>query len=182
MIKIDRVPIDAIHLDPANARKHSNKNLLAIKGSINKFKQVEPLVVQKSTGIIIAGNGRYEVMKEMGFKEVDVHYVDVDNLTATAMGIALNRTSELSEWDEDGLGVLLQELREEDFDLSEIGFELDDLAKFDVSDPFINNLDESEIKKQEAKKYLLEIEFADEQARKDEYENLCAQGLIVRFK
>jgi hypothetical protein len=64
---------------------------------------------------------------------------------------------------------------DDDFDL--IGF--DDLG--DYVDDMDNNLDDKD-EKEKGIKYLLEIEFADEQSRKDEYENLVSQGLIVRFK
>ncbi|MCC7169271.1 MAG: hypothetical protein IT459_02385, partial [Planctomycetes bacterium] len=57
-LTIQRVPIDSLHLDPANARAHGDKNLDAIKGSLARFGQAEPLVVQAGTRRIVGGNGR----------------------------------------------------------------------------------------------------------------------------
>ena len=45
-----------MHFDPANARKHSERNLDAIKGSLAKFGQRKPIVVDRR-GRILAGNG-----------------------------------------------------------------------------------------------------------------------------
>ena len=125
-LKIKRVPIDTLHLDPANARMHGGENLEAIEGSFRRFGQAEPLIVQAKTGRIIGGNGRLVVLKKLGWTECDVVEMDVDDLTATALGIALNRTGETSTWDETTLVKLLQELRAEDA-LDGVGFNTDDI-------------------------------------------------------
>jgi len=46
-LKVKRVAIDSLFFDPSNARKHGQKNMESIKGSLAKFGQVEPLVVQE---------------------------------------------------------------------------------------------------------------------------------------
>jgi len=128
-MEIKRVPLDSLHLDPANARLHDDINIDAILGSLSRFGQAEPLVIQASTGRIIGGNGRLVAMKKLGWTECDIVEVDVDDVTATALGIALNRTAELAEWDDSTLARLLQDLRTEDA-LDGVGFtdsEIDDL-------------------------------------------------------
>ena len=42
-LSIERVPIDTLHLDPANARLHPDENLDAIEASLRRFGQAEPL-------------------------------------------------------------------------------------------------------------------------------------------
>src|SRR5882724_7378119 len=64
-----RVKLSDLHTDPANARRHDARNLAAIADSIKTFGQVEPLVVQKSTGKVIGGNGRLEVLRKAGAVE-----------------------------------------------------------------------------------------------------------------
>jgi ParB-like chromosome segregation protein Spo0J len=71
------------------------------------------LVVHKATGRVIGGNGRLVAMRELGWMECDIVEVDVDEVSATALGIALNRTGELAEWDLPALGSLLDSLRAE---------------------------------------------------------------------
>ena len=113
-LAIKRVPLDSLHLDPANARSHGPENMEAIVGSLKRFGQAEPLVVHAGTGRVIGGNGRLVAMKTLGWQECDVVEVELDDLEATALGIALNRTSDLADWDEPTLAKILQELRAED--------------------------------------------------------------------
>ena len=110
-LAIRRVPIDSIHLDPANARSHPQRNLDAIRSSLARFGQAEPLVVHRPTGRVIGGNGRLVAMKALGWTECDIVELDIADSEATALGIALNRTAELAEWDDDTLAQLLQSLR-----------------------------------------------------------------------
>jgi DNA modification methylase len=144
-LTVKRVPLDAIHQDPANARSHPDENLEAIEASLRRFGQAEPLVVQASTGRVIGGNGRLAVMKKLGWPSCDVVELEIDDLTATALGIALNRTAESATWNQEALAGLLRELQaqqaldgtgfdDEDLDalLAELGEEVEPA---DVDDP-----------------------------------------------
>ena len=141
---IKRVPLDALHLDPANAREHGSENMQAIVSSLRTFGQAEPLVVQKSTGRVVGGNGRLVAMQQLGWKKCDVVELDIDDTTATALGLALNRTASLATWDDETLAKLLSELRDEDA-LDGVGYseadidalldELSDDEPADVDDP-----------------------------------------------
>ncbi len=111
---------------PANARLHPDQNLDAIVSSLHRFGQAEPLVIQSGTNRVIAGNGRMVAMRQLGWEACDVIELEVDDLTATALGIALNRTAELATWDEGVLARLLGELREQDA-LDGVGFETDEI-------------------------------------------------------
>jgi DNA modification methylase len=122
-LSIRRIPLADLHADPANARLHGDKNLQAIKDSLARFGQAEPLVVQKSTGRVVGGNGRLAVMRQLGWKEADVVELDLDDTQAVALGIALNRTGELAEWDGAALMKIIETLDGPD----RIGFEQDDL-------------------------------------------------------
>ena len=44
-LAIRRVPLDSLHLDPANAREHGPENVDAIAASVRRFGQAEPPVV-----------------------------------------------------------------------------------------------------------------------------------------
>ncbi len=125
---IKRVPIDAIHVDPANARSHPDENLEAIEASLRRFGQAEPLVVQAGTGRVIGGNGRLAVMKKLGWTHCDVVELEIDDLTATALGITLNKTAESATWTQEALAALLQELQAHGA-LEGTGFDEDDLDK-----------------------------------------------------
>ena len=127
-LEIKRVPLDSLHLDPANARAHGERNLEAIKGSLARFGLQKPIVVDRQ-GMIRAGNGAYEAAKALGWETIQVVETDLEGLEATAYAIADNRTSDLSEFDEPSLAKLLDELRAEDA-LAGVGFdesEIDEL-------------------------------------------------------
>lgn len=119
-----RLIVDLL-LDPENARKHSQKNLDAIKASLTKFGQRKPIVINHK-GVVLAGNGTVEAAKDLGWDHIDVAVVpaDWDEATARAYALADNRTAELAEWDENVLAKQLLELLDEDFDIEAIGFEM----------------------------------------------------------
>jgi len=124
-LNIERVPLSDLHQDPANARTHGERNLDAIGDSLRSFGQVEPLVVQRGTGRVIGGNGRLAVMRREGQTHADVVYLDIDDHAATRLGIALNRTAELAEWNKETLASLLDGMG--DADLLTTGFDADSL-------------------------------------------------------
>ncbi|MCC7012869.1 MAG: DNA modification methylase [Planctomycetes bacterium] len=137
-LTIQRVPIDSLHLDPANARAHGDKNLDAIKASLARFGQAEPLVVQAGTRRIVGGNGRLVAMKALGWTECDIVELDLTSTDAAALGLALNRSAELATWDQGALAQILGSLREEDA-LAGVGFDDADidqlLADLDAATP-----------------------------------------------
>jgi ParB family transcriptional regulator, chromosome partitioning protein len=130
-MKIEKIAIDKLLLDPANARKHGQKNLDSIKGSLAKFGQQKPIVVN-TDNVIVAGNGTMQAAKELGWKEINIVRTDLKGSDITAFGIADNRTSELAEWDYNVLQELLEGLKAEDFDLSAIGFDDEDLGRYNI--------------------------------------------------
>jgi len=144
-LTIERVPLDALHLDPSNARLHGEENLAAIRASLSRFGQTEPLVVQATSGRVIGGNGRLVAMRALGWATCAVVRLDLSNLEATALAIALNRTAELAEWDPQVLVQLLDELRSAEslegvgYDENDLDALLDELAEEpdpkDIDDP-----------------------------------------------
>lgn len=141
------VPIAKLQHDPANVRKHSPRNLEAIKGSLARFGQRKPIVAQAGTHIVTAGNGTLDAARALGWLHLAVLYVADDPATATAFAIADNRTAELAEWDDQGLAQLLQSLDDED--RAAAGFddnELDDLLKsLDLDKPADGLTDPDEV-------------------------------------
>jgi len=121
-MELETITIGSLALDPQNARKHSNRNLDAIKASLTKFGQRKPIVVHQNT--VIAGNGTLEAAKSLGWTEIQVTRCpdDWDTDTAKAYALADNRSSELGEWGEDILAAQLAELDAKGWDIGELGF------------------------------------------------------------
>lgn len=126
-MKLETVPLSSISPDPANTRKHSRRNLDAIKASLRRFGQQKPIVVD-AKGVVLAGNGTLAAATELGWSEIQIVRTALAGVDATAFGIADNRTAELAEWDEN-LADVLASLKAEDFPLAEIGFDEADLAE-----------------------------------------------------
>ncbi len=125
--QIEWVPIDSVMLNPANPRLNEGA-VAPVMASIARFGFRQPLVVNRCTRLIEAGNTRWKAGKQLALTEVPVLWVDDDDLTATSYAIADNRTAEFAEWDEPSLAALLQQLAAED-ELAASGFNEDDLSE-----------------------------------------------------
>jgi len=183
-MKIEVLSVDQLLNDPSNARQHSTKNLDAIKASLLKFGLQKPIVINKE-GIVIAGNGTLIAAKELGWSEIKCVRSELGKVEQTAYAIADNRSAELASWDMDVLGDTLQSLREDDWDLEDLGFDVGDLDFIDGVDDspiFNNNIDDKDEEDVKERKFFLEIEFADEDDMKRQYDDLLSQGLVVRVK
>jgi len=122
-LEVELVPIDSVREDPDNARKHGADNLAAIKASLERFGQRKPIVVNRPTGTVIAGNGTYRTAKSLGWKSVYVAWADLDEASARAYALTDNHTGDLSEWDPEVLSKQLQDLGPAFADAPELGFE-----------------------------------------------------------
>ena len=114
------VPMDDLIPDAANARRHDEKNIAAIRGSLAQFGQRRPAVVQRSSMIVRAGNGMLQAARQLGWTHLAVLFIDEDNVSAAAFAITDNRAGELADWDQGALDALLREIEVGDPDLQEM--------------------------------------------------------------
>jgi hypothetical protein len=112
----ERRALHDLKQDPDNPKSHPDRNLRAIRASLAAHGQVAPLVVQASTGVIIAGNATALCMAALGMVEADVAVVDCDDEERRRLAVRLNRTSELGEWNTDNLRAALDGWGEDGFD------------------------------------------------------------------
>lgn len=130
---MESVPIATLSQDPANARKHDDKNLEAIKASLRRFGQQKPIVVD-SSNVVRAGNGTLAAATALGWDSINVVQTDLQGSEATAYAIADNRTAELAEWDESVLAASLSSLADVDETwLSDLQFSEKELAELVAS-------------------------------------------------
>lgn len=114
------VPLESVSQHPDNPRQGDAG---AVAASLARFGQQKPIVVQKSTGWIVAGNHTWqgagltgEMERVLGFgpgidwTHIAVVFSDLDDLEAKAYAIADNRTSDLGTYDDERLARILTEL------------------------------------------------------------------------
>ena len=77
---------------------------------------------------MIGGNGRLVAMQSLGWTECDIVELELSPVEAAALGIALNRTAELAEWDPKALAAVVESLRTENA-LEGIGFDAREIDK-----------------------------------------------------
>lgn len=124
-MKVRTVPLHELTPDPSNTRLHDDRNLDAIKASLDRFGQVKPIVVTDSN-VIVAGNGTYAAALDLGWASLQVVTIDdADPAALRAYAIADNRTAELAAWDHELLTEQLHELTDDL--LAATGFDLDEL-------------------------------------------------------
>lgn len=128
-LKMDEISIEDLRFDPLNVRKHDEKNLAAIKASLQRFGQQKPIVIN-AENIVIAGNGTLAAAQELGWTKIKVVRSSLHGDEATAYSIADNRTAELAMWDTDALQAQLAALHAADpMMLAAVGFDEKMLAK-----------------------------------------------------
>ena len=93
------VDIDLLKPLEGNARRG---NVDAIKASYNKFGQLKPIVAVRDTDgslVVIAGNHQMQAAKQLGWDQIAVAIVELDEEDALAFSLADNRISDLGTTD-----------------------------------------------------------------------------------
>lgn len=111
-MKTEKRKVLDLSIDPANARKHNDRNIEAIVASLRRFGQQKPIVVD-CNNVVRAGNGTLEAARRLQWESVDCVVTSLSGSDAIAYAIADNRTAELAEWDEDTLAAQLNGLLSE---------------------------------------------------------------------
>jgi DNA modification methylase len=126
--RIELWPFERLRPYERNARTHSVEQVAQIAASIVEFGFTNPILVDSHDGII-AGHGRLMAAQELGLKTVPVVVLDhLSERQRKAYILADNQLALNAGWDTDLLREELQDLAEQDFDLSLIGFSDDELA------------------------------------------------------
>jgi ParB-like chromosome segregation protein Spo0J len=126
--RIELWPVERLQPYERNARTHSAEQVAQIAASIVEFGFTNPILVDSNDGII-AGHGRLTAAQELGLRTVPVVVLDhLSDRQRKAYILADNQLALNAGWDTDLLRGELQDLAEQDFDLSLIGFSDDELA------------------------------------------------------
>lgn len=92
------IPVDELIYDPYQTQEHDQRSISEIKRSFSAHGQKKPIVIERSTGVIKAGNGTVEAVKDLGWTHIAA--VRSDDLESDLRAYAMddNRTSQFSKW------------------------------------------------------------------------------------
>jgi len=123
-LKTEQIAVGKLMPHPKNVRQG---DVGAISMSLEMHGQYRPIVAQKSTGYILAGNHTYKAAMSLGWKEIAVTYVDVDDDQALRILLMDNRANDIATYDEHGLGEVLSLLMDTEKQLAGTGVSPEDL-------------------------------------------------------
>lgn len=133
-----KTPVTEIKPHPKNYRRGKVDQIQTSLATIGWYGAV---IVQESTGLIIAGRHRWEAAQAEGHATLPAFWVDVDDAQAVKIMLADNRMSDIAANDEEAVQALLREIFETEGTLAGTGYTADDLDK-QVSDA-LQDLNES---------------------------------------
>jgi DNA modification methylase len=129
MVKhIEMWPIDKLVPYARNPRTHSDAQVAQIAASIAEFGFNNPILIDSKAGIL-AGHGRLLAARKLQLAEVPVIILNHLSETQRRAYIIDDKLAENAGWDETLLRLELAALEEQDFDVSLIGFEDEELAR-----------------------------------------------------
>lgn len=101
------ISIDSVRQHPDNSRKHRMDKLMQ---SLTTHGQRSLIVVQKSTGFIVKGNGTWAAAKQLGWSQIAASIQDMDDTEALGFLVDDNRASDLATYEKDQHLASLQKL------------------------------------------------------------------------
>tara|TARA_R110000868_G_scaffold32469_1_gene118104 strand:+ start:744 stop:1928 length:1185 start_codon:yes stop_codon:yes gene_type:complete len=136
-MQIQEVEVSKLIPYAKNSRTHDDAQVAQLAASIKEFGWTNPILVDGDKGVI-AGHGRLLAARKLGYDKVPV--IELKHMTEAqkrAYVIADNKLALNAGWDNNFLALELQDLKDQDFDLSLLGFddkELDALLSPEIVD------------------------------------------------
>lgn len=154
-MQVEFVDVDSIKPHPRNPRRG---DVGAIVESMIENGVYRPVIVQKSTGYIVAGSHTWQAQKATGVEKVPAIVLDLTDKQAVKILLADNRTADRGSYEDSEVAALLQSLVD-DGELRSLmgtGYDGDDL------DDMLNRL-------------------ARDEAADDEVKNFKSSAVVFRF-
>ena len=130
-ITLDVWKIEEAIYNPRKRLRKGSKKYEALRRSIEEFGLVEPLVWNKrsvkkgwkkgTNGCLVSGHQRLQILRELGWEEVDLSLVDVDEEREKALNVLLNKVE--GEWERTGLAEVLAEIDASNIPVQITGFD-----------------------------------------------------------
>lgn len=123
--KLDElIPAD---YNPRKDLQEADKEYQDIKSGILEYGLVIPLIMNKRTGNLVNGHQRLKVLKDLGWTEVEVSIVDMDEKKEKALNLALSRID--GDFDNKALTTVMAEIRAAGIDPMTLGFTKSEVEK-----------------------------------------------------
>ena len=173
-----QTPISQLKFYPGNARRGDIDLIAESLERLGQYKPVVACVGEKApelANVILAGNHTVMAAQRLGWDEIDVHWVDVDEDAAKRIVLVDNKANDEATYDVEELVNLLTEIP----DLDGTGFDRDEL------DELLEALDTPELEEETPPEetsndsYDLLVECTDAEERARVKKQLLAQGVIV---
>ena len=117
------VEISAVQPHPRNVRQG---DIGAISTSLTAHGQYKPILVQRGTNYIIAGNHTWKAAQHLGWEKIAAQFLDIDDDKALRILLADNRATDLATYDEHALAEVLSEYART-YDMAGLLWDQDDL-------------------------------------------------------
>jgi DNA modification methylase len=127
-MKIEMRPLAKVQPFERNPRLN-DAAVDSVARSITEFGFRQPIVVDRD-GVIVVGHTRYKAALQLGLDKVPVHVADLTPEAARMYRIADNQTAAIAQWDVDLLKLELTDLEALGVDMSLLGFDGDELARY----------------------------------------------------
>lgn len=157
----------------------------SLKKSIEHFEYVDPIIWNKTTGMIVSGHQRMQVMKDIAeekgepFETVDVMQVEMTEAEQDSFMIAVNKITGI--WDNEKLEALFRELSEEDLEYTGYTkFEIDNILDDRTEDLIDTDMEEEYGESVGETKFKITIVFDSEEDRDEAFSKLKEDGYNVR--
>lgn len=164
LVKVNLKKLKQAKYNPRKKLKPSDKEYQQLKKSIENLGYSEPIIVNKDY-TVIGGHQRLNVLKDLGYTEIDVIQLDLSKDKEKALNLALNKIT--GKWDDDLLDELLSDLSDVGFDLEITGFDNLDLD----FDSFDEEEEETKQKTDETFEDEEDLDVTDDEEFEEEKEN-----------
>jgi len=125
--KVEMVAIDDIREYKRNPRTIGEEAIKAVADSIREFGFRVPVLID-GQGELVAGHTRVRAARSLGMDRVPcIRVADLTPEQVRAFRIADNQVASLSTWDQELLPLELADLRDAEFDLSVLGFDMSEV-------------------------------------------------------
>ena len=99
MWRIEEIDLERVNPWSHNPRKMSDKNRSGLEASLNRFNYVDLIVWNETTGNIVSGHQRYDILVDKGVKRAKVIVVNLSEEDELGANLTMNNPEIEGEWD-----------------------------------------------------------------------------------